>query len=123
MYSNRASSGKHMICDIKDIRNVDLLDNCLYMKKILENMCVKYNFEILNKVEHKFEPYGFTLLFLLSESHISVHPFPEKNYFSFDIYTCREYKDNSVYEDIYNYLITFFDASSSSTKLIVDRYF
>ena len=34
--------------------------------------------EILNVASHKFEPQGFTLVALLSESHFSFHTFPEK---------------------------------------------
>jgi S-adenosylmethionine decarboxylase len=112
-----------MICDIKNIKNVALLDNMTDVKEILMNICKDYNYEVLNIIEHKFEPYGYSLLFLLSESHISVHTFPERNYLSFDIYTCREYLDNVVYDNIYNLLIKHLDASDDSTKVIIDRYF
>jgi S-adenosylmethionine decarboxylase len=123
MYKHLKSSGKHMICDIKNIKNVALLDNMTDVKEILMNICKDYNYEVLNIIEHKFEPYGYSLLFLLSESHISVHTFPERNYLSFDIYTCREYLDNVVYDNIYNLLIKHLDASDDSTKVIIDRYF
>jgi S-adenosylmethionine decarboxylase len=123
MYKHLKSSGKHMICDIKNIKNVALLDNMSDVKEILMNICKDYNYEVLNIIEHKFEPYGYSLLFLLSESHISVHTFPERNYLSFDIYTCREYLDNVVYDNIYNLLIKHLDASDDSTKVIIDRYF
>ena len=123
MYKHLKSSGKHMICDIKNIKNVALLDNMTDVKEILMNICKDCNYEVLNIIEHKFEPYGYSLLFLLSESHISVHTFPERNYLSFDIYTCREYLDNVVYDNIYNLLIKHLDASDDSTKVIIDRYF
>ena len=44
--------------------------------------------EILNVSSHKFEPQGFTLVALLSESHFSFHTFPEKGIISFDFFTC-----------------------------------
>ena len=37
---------------------------------------------------HKFEPQGFTLVALLSESHFSFHTFPERGVISFDFFTC-----------------------------------
>jgi len=72
-------------------------------------------------LEHVFQPQGYTFLFLLSESHLSVHTFPEKKYISFDLYTCREYVDNSVYESIFEWLLHAFQ--STGTYQIIDRTF
>ena len=119
---NKISSGKHMICDIKEIKNLELLSDSDGIKKILDNICKKYNFTILNKVEHIFEPQGFTALYLLSESHISIHTFPEREYFALDIYTCREYEDNKEYIEIYEYLVKEFNAKVE-TPFIIDRTF
>ena len=44
--------------------------------------------EILNVASHKFQPQGFTLVALLSESHFSFHTFPERGVISFDFFTC-----------------------------------
>ena len=79
--------------------------------------------DLLNENIHKFEPIGFSILYLLSESHLSVHTFPEKNHISFDIYTCRQYKDNKVYENIFKKLIKDLDASEISFCQIIDRFF
>ncbi len=35
------------------------------------------------------EPGGITALFLLSESHLSVHTFPENGFCAIDLYCCR----------------------------------
>jgi S-adenosylmethionine decarboxylase len=121
-YSNKKSSGKHMICDIKEIKNYELLNNPSQISNILNTICDKYNFTILNKVEHQFQPQGLTILYLLSESHISIHTFPEREYFALDIYTCRHYDDNSVYEEIYNYLVKEFQAKKENPT-IIDRTF
>lgn len=116
------SSGKHMICDIKEIKNYELLNNSEKIRKLLDNICEKYNYTILNKIEHQFQPQGLTMLYLLSESHISIHTFPEREYFALDIYTCRHYNDNTVYEEIYNYLVKEFKAKKEN-PLIIDRNF
>ena len=34
---------------------------------------------------------GYSLMGIISESHISIHTFPEKNYFSFDLYSCKAF--------------------------------
>jgi S-adenosylmethionine decarboxylase len=111
-----------MICDIKEIKNYELLNNSEKIKTLLDNICEKYNYTILNKIEHQFQPQGLTMLYLLSESHISIHTFPEREYFALDIYTCRHYDDNMVYEEIYNYLVKEFKAKKEN-PLIIDRKF
>ena len=124
MFKEYESSGKHMICDFKGIKNVGLLNNMDQLNAMLKQICIDNEFQILNEVQYKFEPIGCSILFLLSESHLSIHTFPEKNHMSFDIYTCRQYKDNAVYKEIYQYLINILDASGNdSTRRIVDRYF
>jgi S-adenosylmethionine decarboxylase len=123
MFQDCESSGKHMVCDFKGIRNIELLNNCVELNKMLKQVCFDYGFQILSEVEHQFEPQGCSILFLLSESHLSIHTFPEKNHMSFDIYTCRQYSDNREYDKIYQFVIDQLQASNNSVCTIVDRYF
>jgi S-adenosylmethionine decarboxylase len=119
---NKKSSGKHMICDIREIRNMALLNNKSAINEILNDICKTYDYSILDTVEHEFSPHGLTILYLLSESHISIHTFPERNYFALDVYTCREYENNDTYLEIYDYLVKTFDAKKEE-PLIIDRNF
>ena len=123
MFEERVSSGKHIVCDIKGIQNVDLLNSSKHLKEMLCNICERYNFQILEKIHYDFVPEGCSILFLLSESHISIHTFPEKTHMSFDLYTCRDYENNKEYEEIYAYLINILNASNESNYKIIDRYF
>jgi S-adenosylmethionine decarboxylase len=98
---NKKSSGKHMICDIKNIRNKNLIHDLTKINGLLDTICKAYDFTVLNRAAYEFSPQGLSILYLLSESHISIHTFPERDYIALDIYTCREYTDNSVYLEIY----------------------
>lgn len=118
--STYAASGKHMICDIKEIKNHLLLNDINLIKSFFDEICEKYNYTILHKTEHKFTPQGITVLYMLSESHISIHTFPEHNYAAMDIYTCRIYENNDVYKEIYKEIIARFDALEES-PIIMDR--
>jgi len=109
-----------MICDLQQIQNKRLLNSLAGIEAVVDDLCHKYDFTVLGKLTHLFTPQGCSLVYLLSESHISVHTFPEKNYLAMDIYTCREYPDNAVYEHIYDHLVRIFDAEHG-TPLIVDR--
>ena len=111
-----------MICDLTNIKNLELLNDSTKIKELFDNICKKYNYTVLNRMEHIFEPQGITILYLLSESHISIHTFPERNYAALDIYTCREYEDNKTYEEIYKYIIKEFEAKQEN-PIIIDRRF
>jgi len=121
-YETQIYSGTHMICDIKHIENQELLNEISQLKELLDNICEKNNYTILQKTEHVFEPQGCTILYMLSESHISIHTFPENNYIAFDLYTCRSYEDNQIYMGIYEYLITQLNAKKE-TPIILNRSF
>lgn len=122
MFSENHISGKHMIIDLKEIKNHVLIHDLEKIKSLLDGICEKYDFSILNKSEHVFHPEGLTILYLLSESHLSVHTFPERKYIAIDLYTCRDYKDNAVYEEIYDFLVESFQAKKE-TPTIIDRRF
>jgi len=120
---NQTTSGKHMICDIKNITNHQLLNDPKEIANLLDYICQTYHYTILQKSTHIFEPQGFTAIYLLSESHISIHTFPENNYAAIDIYTCRQYPDNQVYLEIHDYLIQSFGANPNQQPTIIDRNF
>jgi S-adenosylmethionine decarboxylase len=46
---------------------------------------------VLNKKFHQFDPQGITGFYLLSESHLAFHTWPEKGQISFDLYTCGDF--------------------------------
>lgn len=51
-------------------------------------------------VENKKINGAFTALYLLGESHLSIHTWPEKNFIAIDIFTCGECDVHSVAERI-----------------------
>ena len=59
-----------------------------FYEKVIYKIAKAAKVEILNVSSHKFEPQGFTLVALLSESHFSFHTFPEREVISFDFFTC-----------------------------------
>ena len=59
-----------------------------FYEKAIYKIAKSAKVQILNVNSHKFEPQGFTLVALLSESHMSFHTFPERGVISFDFFTC-----------------------------------
>lgn len=81
--------GTHVIldvwgCEFKDIDNVDLAI------KFVEDVVKDANMHMLDMSFKKFEPQGLTLIGLLSESHISIHTYPEHGYMAIDLFTCGD---------------------------------
>ncbi len=55
-----------------------------HIKEVIEK-----NLTVVNRIEHKFEPHGETIVFILAESHFSLHTYPENKFISLDIYVCN----------------------------------
>ena len=125
MFNDCKLAGKSLTCDIKFIENLELLCSPPALKELCREICRENQFHILKEIEHIFDDGpGYTLIFILSESHLAIHTFPERQFFSFDLYTCKEYENNTVYEDIYNKLLTVFQASEQKSYYqITDRKF
>jgi len=70
---------------------------------------------VLNLISNKFEPQGVTAIALLSESHISIHTWPESNYSAVDIFTCGQ---NMMPELASQYLIEALKAQEHSLRVI-----
>lgn len=51
-------------------------------------------FRILERIEHYFEPQGYTVIYLLAESHFAVHTFPEEGKSYIELSSCvkKQYK-------------------------------
>jgi len=58
--------------------------------ELLQSNLQNSGFTVLNFVEHKFQPQGYTCLWLLGESHAAVHTFPEENKSYIELSSCAE---------------------------------
>ena len=54
-----------------------------YNKKLLDA-----DFTILSFQEHYFKPQGYSALWLLAESHLALHTFPEENITYYELSSC-----------------------------------
>ena len=60
----------------------------LFMR--FDSMLHNAGFHVLRCVEHHFNPYGYTCLFLLGESHFAIHTFPEENKTYIELSSCNK---------------------------------
>ena len=104
--------GKHLILDLYQC-DTELLNDYNFLYKVMYEAIELTGAKILNHVGHEFEPQGATLLFLLSESHASIHTWPEKGYAAIDIYTCS---NKCLVQNIINYLLVKLKSTSYQVK-------
>ena len=67
------------------------------LKNIYKNRLDEAGFCILQLIDHYFMPQGYTALFLLSDSHLAIHTFPEECKTYIEISSCVKSKyDNFI---------------------------
>ena len=80
--------GEHYICDLSGCNRELMLDsercNALFGQAVRES-----GLTVLDEGFYKFSPHGFTSFLLLSESHASLHAWPEHGYCAIDLFTCN----------------------------------
>jgi S-adenosylmethionine decarboxylase len=111
--------GKHIIASIQSPNN-SLLNEYIDCKVCIDNIIEKFNLVNLGEVYHNFSPKGFTAVVCLSESHISLHTWPEHNLVNLDIYLSNYLRDNTdTVELIFNELVYFFKSTIINQQTIL----
>ena len=82
--------GRHCIYELYG-GNPNKLNDKSFVKEALTSAANHSGATLLSLTSHKFEPQGVTALALLSESHISIHTWPELNYAAIDVFTCGQH--------------------------------
>jgi S-adenosylmethionine decarboxylase len=62
------------------------------LKEKYTSLLQKSGFTILKFDEHYFEEQGYTCFWLLAESHLAIHTFPENNTTYVELSSCNEEK-------------------------------
>jgi S-adenosylmethionine decarboxylase len=81
--------GKHYLLNLYGCSFV-LLNDERYLVRLLEEAAVISGATVIQTVFKKFDPQGVTVICLLSESHISIHTWPEEGKAAADVYTCGD---------------------------------
>jgi S-adenosylmethionine decarboxylase len=96
--------GHHLIASYINCNKETLID-LDHLEQTMEEAAKAAGATILSSIKHLFPPNGFTMVILLSESHASIHTYPEYNACFIDFFTCGHSCDTSKFEEILaNYL-------------------
>lgn len=104
--------GKHIIAEVY-FDDAEILSDDVRLVKAMEEASIRGGMTVITSSSHKFTPHGATAIVMLSESHVSIHTWPEYKYAALDIYTCGKNPER-VYEE----LIKILPVKKSKVKII-----
>jgi len=95
-YTTDINLGTHVTIDFTcSPASSSVLNSVEELESIFDNIVRDFNLQVVGKVHHKFTPQGVTMCYMLGESHISIHTWPEKNSACLDIFSCRKSLDSN----------------------------
>jgi S-adenosylmethionine decarboxylase len=109
------SLGKHLLaeyyqCDEAAINDVAKVEEALIKAAEIAGASV------IGSSFHTFEPYGISGVVVISESHLSIHTWPEYEFAAVDIFTCGEHVDPMK---AHNYLKEIFKVKNATVETIL----
>ena len=110
------SVGKHLLGNLYGC-SAELLERVDIVKHIMYATVKKAGFKPVGDVFHQYEPFGVTGVILISNSHFSIHTWPEHNFLAVDIFSCS--KDTDV-EAGFEILCELFEPERVE-KQVIDR--
>lgn len=102
--------GKHLILDLITYTPIDTIED---VEPLMEEIVKIGKLNVLDKLKHQFNPIGTTIIYLLGESHLSIHTYPESNYVAMDLYCCNA---NINLDDIKDYIYFYFNIKNANGR-------
>jgi S-adenosylmethionine decarboxylase len=108
------TTGKHLLADFFEC-GCEFLDK---EDKIRETMILaaeRTGATVVGSLFHKFSPQGVSGVVVISESHLSIHTWPEERYAAVDVYTCGD----CAPEKAISFLTDVFCSLNPKTKTVI----
>ncbi|RYY46993.1 MAG: adenosylmethionine decarboxylase [Chitinophagaceae bacterium] len=103
--------GTHLIVSLVSDQQ-ELLNSYEQFKTFTNHLIATHHLKMLGAVYHNFSPAGYTGVVCLSESHISIHTWPEHGLINMDIYLSNyERSNDDTVNKLYESYLDFFKAA------------
>jgi S-adenosylmethionine decarboxylase len=110
--------GTHLIATLHT-NNSALLRQYASFQHHVDELITNHQLQKLGEVYHDFTPAGYTGVVCLSESHLSVHTWPEHGRVNIDIYLSNYLRNNDgTVQQLYKALQQHFDATIETEQII-----
>ena len=90
--------GRHILIEAYDC-DPEILDDIKIVEDTMVNAALRAGAEVREVAFHKFSPQGVSGVVVISESHLSIHTWPEFGYAAVDVFTCGDKVDPIVAVD------------------------
>ena len=114
-------NGRELIMDLEEIDNIELIRDLENGIKIADIVIQKLNLSVVDSCQYQFlnknnENDGYTVLYLLKESHFTIHTYIKEQCVSINLYTCNQSTD---FEEAIRQIMFFYkNCYTSKTTLI-----
>jgi S-adenosylmethionine decarboxylase len=111
--------GRHIVATLRSGESA-LLQSHSNCRLQIDQLIEQFKLSKLGEVYHDFDPQGFTAVICLSESHISIHTWPEYGILNLDIYLSNFQRNNDGTVDaIFQSLVIFFKAAIVQSQMLI----
>ena len=104
------SLGNHVLLELFDC-DAGLLNSKKKVGQILRHSADIAKAHVIGDFFHEFSPHGISGILVISESHFSIHTWPEYSYAAIDLFTCG---DSLNLQDAIDYLKESFRSKTAS---------
>lgn len=87
--------GRHVTMDLRDV-GFDKLNDLHGLREAMVAAAEQCGATVVGEKFVRFSPQGVTGVLVLSESHLSIHTYPEEGFAAIDCYTCGQSVDPEV---------------------------
>lgn len=87
--ANINSLGRHVLAELYGC-TFEVLDDPEKVKDYMIKAAILAGAEVRESVFHKFSPQGVSGVVVISESHLTIHTWPELGYAAVDVFTCGD---------------------------------
>lgn len=106
--------GKHLLaefyaCDVEAINDLRLVEETMIQA------AKEAGATVIGSSFHLFDPHGVSGVVIISESHLTIHSWPEYAYAAVDIFTCGDDVDPMV---AFDYLKRHFKTESATYQMV-----
>lgn len=84
--------GRHVLAEFMGCDS-HRFDDVAYIEHHMKLAAEEANATIIESCFHRFSPYGVSGVVVISESHLTIHTWPENGYAAVDVFTCGDDAD------------------------------
>ena len=113
--SEYAFEGRHFLASYCEC-DPEALSDVVALERVMHEAALASGATVLGSTMHVFPPDGLTLVILLSESHASIHTYPEHRSCFVDLFTCG---DSCHEEEFDRVLRTFLKPQEAEMRILL----